>query len=300
MENEIFETTPETEVQEQPVAQPVEETPVEDTKLDFAGMANSVADKAKDLYANKDSLIEKAKAVPKKILMAAGAAIAALIALIVALSIFSNTYKTPIKTMQKQANTKTYTSSFRSMRDSLNGLASKEIKAIEKIYKKTDAYKDNIGDMKDDFKEQIADLKDEYGRNYKVTYKIEDKEKLEKEDLKSMRETLRSYADMYDEMEDECKDYGSDEWGDMADELDISKANCKKLVKALTKVGKLCRKAKVSKGYELTGVMKLTGSELDEPMEQEFTIRVYKVNGKWVSESALRYLSPSRLLSAIN
>ncbi len=290
MENEIFETTPETEVQEQPIAQPVEETPVEGKKLDIAGMANSVADKAKELYNNKGSLIEKIKAVPKKLWIMAGAAIAALIAIIVAISLFTNTYKAPIKVMQKQANAKSYTNSFQSMRDSLNGIAKSEIKAIEKLYKKTDEYKDNIADMKEDFKDGIEELKDEYGKNYKITYKIEDKEKLEKEDLREMRDTLRDFADNYDELKDETNDYDSDDWSDAADEVGLSKANTKKLVKELISIGKICKKAKVTKGYELTGVMKLTGSELDEPQEQEFTIRVYKVNGRWVSESALNQL----------
>ena len=43
-------------------------------------------------------------------------------------------------------------------------------------------------------------------------------------------------------------------------------------------------------GYELTVTVTLSGSELDEPEEDEITMTVYKVNGRWVSEDALETL----------
>ncbi len=296
MENEIFENNPEVEVPveqpvEIPVEQPVAEAPAADKKFDFAEMASSVGDKAKDLIANRGKFIDKIKAIPKKIWIMAGAGIAAIVAVIVLISILTNTYKTPISIMQEQDNLKSYKNQFQLVRESLNGLAKSELKTIEKIYKKTDAYKDNIDDMKENFKDSIEEAKDEYGKNYKYTYKVTEKEKIEKEDLKEMRESLRSIADRYDNLKEKTDDWGSDEWGDLADELEVSKSDAKKLVKAALSIGKLCRRAKVSAGYELTVTRTLKGSELDEPIEEERTIRVYKIDGRWVSSDALYALS---------
>lgn len=233
------------------------------------------------------------KADPKSFLIKIGAAVLAVILVIVLLSVginaITNTYKTPIKTMEKYANAKKYYDNFDKSLDSLNGFAEKEMKAIYKLYKSTEDYKEDLEDNKEDFNDRIDDLKDEYGKNYKYTYKITDKEELEREDVKEFRENLRNMADSLESQIESTEDYDSDDWEDMADDMgfDGNKKKAKAYISALKDLRKVYKSAKVTKGYELTVETKLTGSELDEPKEDELTIRVYKVNGRWISASAL-------------
>lgn len=223
----------------------------------------------------------------KNKLIVAAAAVVAVIALVIVLSILGNSYKTPIELMEKQANNKKFSAMVDASTATLNGFAEKEVKAVLNIMKKSDSYKDMMEDQEDYFEDNIEDMIDEYGKNYKYTYKIVDKEELEKDDLRDFRDELRYIADMCEDLEDEIDDYDSDDWEDLADDLEISKADVKELAKKILEIGKICKKAKVTAGYELTVETYLSGSELDEPEEGEMTICVYKVDGRWIAYDGL-------------
>lgn len=62
------------------------------------------------------------------------------------------------------------------------------------------SYQD-IDDMLEDL---MDDMKDEYGKNVKITYKVTDKEKLDKDDLKDWKKTIKS---RYNEKVDVTKGY---------------------------------------------------------------------------------------------
>ncbi len=293
MENEIYEngSAPETEVLYQPgeteelqpveteVLQPVETTetaPVTGNAITDA--FNKVANKGKELIENPQPLIEKIKAVPVKIWALIGGGIAAIIAIIVVLSLLGNTYKTPIKAAEKVLNSKSVKQVIDRAPAVLNGFGEDEAKVLIGIAKKSDLYKDNIEDIEETFDNAIEMVEDTLGKNYKISLKVTDKEKLEKDDLKNFRDQLRAIGKMGSLLED----LDNDDYDDMADELGISKAQAKKAVKNVLAFCKDCKGAKVQKGYELTIEVKITGKELDDPVEFEIALDVFKVDGRWV------------------
>ena len=293
MENEILEngTTETAEVQETvEVTETVEtpetvEAPAENkTFVDTAkDTANKVVDKVTEVVKNPKDILAKIKAVPVKIWALIGGGIAAIVAAIVLISILTNTYKTPIKLMQAVENNKKASTYYSKQVKTVNGLCEKELKEIVNIMKKTDDYEDNLDDIQD----AIDEAKDTYGNNYKYKYKIVDKEKIDRDDLKETQKAVRSQGkSMYNEFDD----LDSDDYEDLADEMEISKSQAKKLAKAAKSIGKTLKGAKITAGYELTVEVTLTGSEVDEETSYERTVYVYKVNGRWVSANALTTL----------
>ena len=272
MDNNIYEEGMAPEVQEQVPAE---------GKKDFVATVKGLLEKGKVLAA---SLIEKAKTLPKKVWIIGGSALVAVIALIVVLVALSNTYKTPIQTMEKYANAKKAGNMYDEALDMLNGFCEDEYKAIIKIMKKADSYNDNKEDYEDRFEESLQEKKDEYGDNFKVTYKVTEKEKLEKEDLKEFRDTMRTRGEAMNQM---YGDMDSDDYEEFGEFLGITKSQAKDLVKQMKAIAKNYKTAKVSDGYTLTVVRTITGSQLDEPEEEEFDINVYKVDGRWVTEDVL-------------
>lgn len=226
--------------------------------------------------------VEKAKKFPVKLVAILGVAVVAIIAVILLIGALSNTYKAPIKNEVKLLNTKSYAQYEKLSIAQFNGLCESEMKAIYKLRQKSDDY--DKSEEKEDFKDEIEDMKDEYGNNYKYSIKIEDKEKIDRDELKDLQEDLR---DRGEAILDELKDLESEDIEDMADEAGISKAQCKKMIKKMKSIAKTLKKAKISAGYDLDITTILRGSELDERQESEDTCTVYKINGRWVSESVL-------------
>ena len=209
-----------------------------------------------------------------------GAAVA-IAAIVVALVLFVfNTYKTPLALAEKAANNKKASVALDKQVAMLNGFCEDEYKEIVKVLKKSDYYED----MLEQYEEQIEYYKDEYGSNYKIKYKITNKEKIDKDELKELRDEIR---EMGEEMLYELEEADSDYYEEGADELGISESQAKKIVKAMKSVAKTLKKAKITEGYTLTVTETIKGSELDEPEEDEYEIEVYKINGRWVSSSAL-------------
>lgn len=268
MENNIYENNPEVEYQA-PVEQPFE-IPAEDTAFDFG--ANE--------QPKKKSFIEKIKSIPKKVWILIGAGIAAIIAVIVVLSLLGNTPEAPVKAAEKILNSKSASKMIDQLPSVLNGFGESEAKKVLKILKKSDQYDDAIEDANDAVEELREQLADEYGDNFKIKLKVVEKEELEKDDTKAFRNQLRNIADMKDRIDD----MDSDDYEDMADQLGITKSQAKDLVKALESFFDKCKDAKVSEGYELTVEASITGSEVDDPETFEFSINVFKVDGRWVPD----------------
>ena len=250
-----------------------------------ADSAREFIDKAKQSSAadGARNILDKVKKLPLKMIAIIGVAAVAVIAVVaLVIGMFTNTYKSPVEAALKSKNAKSYSAYEKNQYAGLNGFCESEAKAIVNIMKKSDDY--DKDEMKESYEEYIDELKDQYGSNYKYSYKIEDKEKIDKDDYKDFQDELRDAAK---DMLDEIKDMDSDDYEDMADELGISKSNAKKLVKEYESICKKLKKAKITAGYELEITWKLTGSELDEPEENETTMTVYKIGGKWVSASML-------------
>lgn len=218
----------------------------------------------------------------KKFLLWGGIAAAVIAVAVAVFLILSNTYKTPINIMEKQANAKKAGNPYDQRVEMLNGFCAKEYKAVVKIMKKTDAYEDNLENYKDHFEEQLENRKDEYGDDFKITYEITDKEEIEKEELKEFRDSIRNRGES---IVNQFADMDSDDYEEGAEELGLTKSQVKDIVKNMKAIGKKLKSAKVSEGYTLTVVVTITGSELDEPEEQEMEYNVYKVDGRWIFSS---------------
>jgi len=230
------------------------------------------------------NFLDKIKAIPKKLWIAAGAAVGVIVALIVVLSILTNTKTTPIKLMEKTENSKKAATFLKNQANELNGFCEKEYKQIQKIQKKADNY-DKTLELID---KGIEMQQDEYGKNYKIKYKVTEKEAVDKDDYREFRDELRDYGK---NMLERLEDYESKDYENLADSLGVSKEQAKKIVKIQKEIAKKLKKVKITKAYELTLTQTITGSELDEPeVTEDLKITVYKVNGRWVSEDALNLL----------
>ena len=258
---------------------------VEETAAPAAeNKAIEFANKVKDSVV---AFVDKIKADPKglglKLSVIALAAVILIVGAFVVVGAATNNYKTPIKTMQKYDNMRSYYEDSDRQIALANGFCEKELKAMAKLQQSTEDYKDEKADAKEDFKDAIQDMKDEYGNNYKYTYKVIDKEKLDKDELKDIRDNFRDQADSIESMIEETEDYDSDDWEDAADSMgfDGEKSKAKKYVSILKDLRKKYKSAKVTAGYNLTVEITLKGSELDEPEVVEKEYQVIKVNGRW-------------------
>lgn len=227
-----------------------------------------------------DVVLEKIKSLPKYVWGIVAGGVVALIALVVVLSLLGNSYKTPIQKAEKLLNAKSLSKIVDKAPSILNGFCETEAKNILKIIKKSDDYADAMEDAEDEFADIIESVQDECGKNYKIALNVEEKEELERADVRAFRDELRDiaeYAEDLDEMD-------SDDYEDMADEMGITKSQAKDLVKQLEKACKKCKTASVTAGYKLSVVVSVSGSEMDEPEETELTVNVFKVDGRWVPD----------------
>ena len=209
------------------------------------------------------------------------------VALVVLLAVIllipkGNTYKTPVKQMQAMATAKTGEKMLNRYVEMANGLGEDEIKDIIKILKKTDSY-EYLESM---MALQISSMKDNYGEKYKTSVSIKGKDKVEKDELEAVQERIDKMAEEFGDRAEALKEDSS-----ALEEEGLSAKDIKKLIKAYESLAKIYRKAKVTKAYDLDLKTKVKGSKLDEPLETETTMRVYKIGGRWVSETALSSLS---------
>ena len=116
----------------------------------------------------------------------------------------------------------------------------------------------------------------------------EAEEKLDKEALKNDRDEMRSMGEELLETAEEYREMDSYEQLEAADRLGLSAGELRKMVDYLESLGKRFKKAEVEAGYDLEVVETITGSELDEPIEDYDDITVLKINGKWVCYELLR------------
>ena len=221
------------------------------------------------------------KALPKKYLLIGGIAVVAIIALILIISLFKGPNKatTPLDLDMAVKNAKSYKAYEKAQLNLSNNLAENEMEDLLKLLKKTDEYDEE--ELKEDFEEGVEELEDKYGKNYKFYYKIVDKDKLSEHTLLNAADDL---TDAARKMYDQIKETDMDDLEDMAESMDLKKSDAKKLKSILEGFYKKMKKAKVTAGYELEVTYYVKGSELDEPKElSKDTIKVYKVNGRWVS-----------------
>ena len=234
-------------------------------------------------------LLQKIKQLSIKVRIAVIAALVILIAIPVGVSITkkaNNNYETPLKLMMRFMNGKEKSFVNASVKN-LNGFSELELTNIFAFMKKSDDFQELLEELQESYSEDIEDMEDEYGKNYKCSYVIEDKEKLEKDDLKAFKEEIKSAAKSLKNMIERTEEYDSDDWEDIADRTGFTKAEAKAFIKLYEALYEQWHSVDVTEGYELEVTMIIDGSELDEPEEDETTIFVYKVNGRWICDEML-------------
>ena len=280
MENELEKKVEVDETKEEAVFQPDESVlPVVDESC------AEETEHASEAKPTKFAKIKKWMASHKKIWIPT-VAILLVLAIVVPVVVagVTNTYKTPLNLAMDFVNTKEHKDPVKSMLKLLNGFSEDGFSEMFAALKKSDYFEDLAEYMQDSLESLIEGFEDEYGENYKVAYKIEDKEKLEKADLRELKKAIKEAATyLKNNALDEAEDYDSEDWEDMADTLGVSKADAKKIVKALERIYQEWKDVEVTDGYELTVTLIANGSDLDEPEEEEQIIKVYKVNGRWIA-----------------
>lgn len=212
---------------------------------------------------------------------------AALVVLILAIAIIPglfSSYKTPVKAAVSSMNAKKLDLEDTFI-NSMGGFGKSELKTIYKILSSSDNFKDYKEDREERFEDMLDDTKDDYGKNWKVTYKIEDKDKLDKDDLKDAKEEIKDTANSLIDWADDILDMDNSALKDTADEMGLKKDDLKKLAQTAKELGKKLKKANVSAGYDLDVNIQIKGSDDDEDYDTDMT--VVKVGGKWVALSAV-------------
>lgn len=244
-------------------------------------------------YTPASGIGDRAKSLSwKKIAVIAGIVIvlAAVIALLCVL-IFGSSRTTPLAVMEKYANAKQIKLET-VVKDMLGGIEGNNTAKIVKIARSSEEFKDRIEELEETSADTYEDNQDEYGKNFKIRYKNdkEVEEKIDKDDLKDYRSNIRELGDKYYDLGKALGKVKSADLKDLADDLDMSTKDLKACIDCLKTIGQKLKSADVSEGYDLEYFIIITGSELDEPDEDDGELTVLKVNGKWVSTQGLSLL----------
>lgn len=229
------------------------------------------------------SFIKKVYLNQKKQITIAICAIISVLVLWGGFSVLTNNYTTPLRTVEKFVNAEDYTLQELALRTE-GGLAKKQVKKILKILRNSDYYLDFEEEIYDESISDYEDKLDDYGDNFKITCTIIAKEELTKSDLRDYRSNLQEYVYDLESIVDETEDYSASDWGELAEGLGLLKAEAKDLINAIQELADKYGRIEVTKGFVISYLTTITGDGLDEPLEEEYEIYVYKVNGRWIGE----------------
>ncbi|MGX8692916.1 MAG: hypothetical protein ACSW8E_04070 [Clostridia bacterium] len=229
---------------------------------------------------------EKKRPSWKKIAIIAAVVLVAA-ALIVGLCLLlfnSSSRTTPLKMLEKYANAKevkfeTY------VKDMVGGIEGNNAAKIVKLAAKSDEFKDRLDEISEDAADGYEDKQDEYGKNFRFSYRNdkEVEEKLDRDELKDHKNSLKSLGEDYAALGKALGKLKSSELKDLAEDLDMDVKDVKTCIECLKAIGQKLKGADVTDGYDLEYLITITGSELDEPEEDDGKLTVLKINGKWAS-----------------
>lgn len=229
----------------------------------------------------------------KKIAIIAGIVLAAAaVVVLLCLLIFNAGGKTaPIKMLEKYANAKEIKLE-NVVKDAVGGIEGNNAAKIIKLAARSDEFKDRIADLEEDAADAYQDKADDYGKNFKIRYKNdkEVEEKLDRDDLKDYKSNLKDLGEDYAALGKALGKLKSGDLKDLAEDLDMDVKDVKTCIECLKTIGQKLKGADVSEGYDLEYLITITGSELDEPDEDDGELTVLKVNGKWVSTQGISLL----------
>lgn len=256
--------------------------PVMEAETDTTGKINKeqirkVADAGREKFG---------KLLNKRNLILVAVVLVVLVAGVLTLRYATNNYMTPIHRLEKTENLKKG-NAVKLFQESLEDIGATNAKELFKLMAKSESLEEAMEGWNESMDASIEETMDQYGDDFKVTYKLLDKTQLKKSELRDYKKDIRNVFSYVKSQMDETKDYDSDDWEEMADELEMTKAQAKKLVAAMRELADDVSHIEVTDGYELELTRIVTGSELDEPEEEDVTIIVLKINGKWVSSTTM-------------
>ncbi len=145
-----------------------------------------------------------------------------------------------------------------------------------------DNYDDYMDNLKDETEDLFDDLNDDF-KNWKVTFKVSKKKKLDRDDLEDIRDYIQdNLGDRLDSSVDRLEDV-ADDFDDYEVQWPCTEKQFKGYLKKFTSYAKRIQKAKVTAGYEIKGkftVYKKGNREV--ATSDRITFTVIKLNGKWV------------------
>lgn len=224
------------------------------------------------------------------------AVIAALLVIVAAvavalLSLGSNNKTSPVRVMQKYANARDVDLGDL-YRDVLAGMENNRAARLLDILDESDEFELWIERREGAFDDACAGMQNLFGRDFRIRYRNDKslEEKLEREELKEYRSRIKTLGESYAELGKALGKLKNADLRDLAEDLDLDIKELRAAIQCLKDIGKKLRAADVSDGYELVVLVKITGSELDGPEEDDFDLTVLKVNGRWISADSLNEL----------
>ncbi len=228
---------------------------------------------------------EKKKGFPwKKIgIIAAVIAALAVVFLLLSLLIFRSDKTTPLKALEKAANARELKLEVL-YKNYVGGFENDRSVKIIKLLRESDEFEDWFENYEDVREDQINDRIDEYGKDFKFRYEIDkgSEEKLDRDELKEQKSALKELGEMYADLGKALGKIKGDDLEDLADDLDLDVKELKELTACLKEIGSQLKSAEVTEGYTYDYTITITGSELDDPEEDDYEMTVLKVNGKWI------------------
>lgn len=213
--------------------------------------------------------------------------LAAVVIIVILRACFGGKPTTPLNNIQKIIN-KQETDITKIVDATTPGFVSDAYKDMLKVLEGNKEYKKtvkeilkNSGDQIDDlWSYSFDDLEDEYGKNVKISYKVKKKEKLTKDEKKSISEGYAAFADLSSGVTDCIENL------DKCTELSDKEIN--KLVKIVENLEKKLEKIKVTDGYLMTVDLIAKGKDDDD--SEKVDIVVIKVDGDWTIDYLSTYL----------
>ncbi|MBE5922722.1 MAG: zinc ribbon domain-containing protein [Lachnospiraceae bacterium] len=222
---------------------------------------------------------KKSKLDVKKIIPIAVIAVVVIALLLLVKSCFSEKYDSQLKDIVKVVN-KQQTDVDKIVEAAAPGFVADAYSDIRKILEDSDEYGKDVKDLFDQTPDVLEDaygelfdvLEDQYGDKVKISYKVKDKEKLSKDERKSITTLYSSFAELAPGLTEVVE--GLEGCTDLTDK------EIKKLVKVVDNLEKDLKKFKVSAGYVLDVELTIEGKDDDE--SENIDVVVVKANGDWM------------------
>lgn len=244
-----------------------------------------------DCQQSQQAAAAKAQKSPlknKKVLIGAAiAVVVVVIAVVIGVSVSSaNSYKAPVNNLVKLIN-----------QQSTDPAAYYRLIAnpvIVKLYQSSILQKsETYADLRDQYKDGLEEFYDDI-QGFKITKcDISSAKEMSKSDLNEIKDQIPSKSRLKSLIET-IEDYDDGDYAKLADTLDFSESDARKLAKAIIEYYKGLSDAEITEGYKLT-IRLYAEYDGDKDMAEKVKdVRVIKMNGTWYLYDAQKLLRGSK------